>query len=94
MDKGTITDKQILEFLDRLEGKEGCNFHKPKDEKYTWICDASKRKPIARKILTKMKISACTQNKFLKYCETIGGYCDCEIILNAEPILMQNIKIG
>ena len=31
-----MNKKQIKEFLERLEGKEGCNFRKDKNGETTW----------------------------------------------------------
>lgn len=81
-----MTKKQIKEFIKRLGGKEGCNF-RGKGKNMKWNCDA-KTHNLSRKILTKMKISQKEQDEFLKKCEKYGGYCDCEILFNAEEHLL------
>lgn len=81
-----MNKKQIVEFLNRLRGKEGCNF-RGKGKNLKWACDA-KTQTLSRKILTTMKISKAEQDKFLKRCEKYGGYCDCEILFNAEEKLV------
>ena len=82
--------QKIIEFLNRLEGEEGCNFRekeKGNPKSITWDCDGKTHK-FSRKILTKMNISKIEQDIFLEECEMLGGYCDCEILLNAEEGLL------
>jgi len=82
-----MTKKQIKEFLERLEGKEGCDFTEDKKGEITWKCD-SKTHKLSEKILTKMGVSKKEQKEFLKKCEDTGGYCDCEIIFNSSEHLI------
>jgi len=63
------------EFIDRLAGKEGCDF-----EEDSWKCSRETDKPLASKILKSMGNIDVTGS--LKYFEKNGGYCDCEILFN------------
>jgi len=70
------------EFLERLEGPEGCHFRKNESGEATWKCDRSREKPLARKILEDMgEIDIASS---MKYFEDNGGHCDCEIIFNVS----------
>ena len=83
-----MTKRQIKEFLERLEGKEGCNFRKNKDGETCWNCDSIHYSwKLSRKILKKMKIPWEEQIYFLNECADHGGYCDCEILFNAADKL-------
>ena len=42
----------------------------------------------AKKILSLMKIDKAEQERFLELCKEYGGYCDCEILMNAAPKLL------
>ena len=86
-----MNKKQMKKFFRRLEGKEGCNFIekiKGDPSSITWKCKGGNDKSFSRKILTKMKIGKEDQEIFLKQCEQNGGYCDCEILFNAEEKMM------
>ena len=73
------------EFLDRLEGAEGCDF-KQKDPNdptsVTWKCAGGTDKSLAGKILAKMGLSDVEILSSFTYFEKEGGYCDCEILFN------------
>jgi predicted PP-loop superfamily ATPase len=79
-----LTRKQLDEFFSRLEGEEGCDFKKDENEKITWKCKGGTDKSKAFEILRKMKISEKEIAGFISLCEQYGGYCDCEILFNAE----------
>lgn len=76
-----MTGEQIKEFLGRLEGPEGCNFTNS-----GWRCGGVD-KPFSRAILNKMGIPHEEAEEFLDKCEELGGYCDCEILLNSAAQL-------
>lgn len=73
--------EEIAEFLERLMGDEGTGLtHRgSRCNGYT----ASKR------ILDKMGIEKEVQEQFYELCKYYGGYCDCEIILNAKPRFLE-----
>ena len=77
-----ISKWQLEEFFDRLIGGEGVNISRSgaKCDGYT----ASKR------ILNEMGFNEESQKQFFELCKYYGGYCDCEIILNAEPRFFEN----
>lgn len=77
-----MTQHQIRSFLRDLEGEEGCQYNGIK-----WRC-GGKEFTYAKKILNTMNISKEDQEKFLEICKEFGGYCDCEILMNAAPILL------
>ena len=78
----TLTKAQIREFLIRLAGPEGCQH-----QGFEWRCGGKEYK-YARKVLSLMHIPKAEQNKFLDFCKELGGYCDCEILMNAAESLL------
>ncbi|HEY0090163.1 MAG TPA: DUF2695 domain-containing protein [Candidatus Lokiarchaeia archaeon] len=49
---------------------------------------------ISKRILKRMGINEIDQNKFLDICKEYGGYCDCEILMNAyQQILADYARI-
>lgn len=78
----SLSKAQIREFLYRLAGNEGCQF-----SAFEWRCGGHEF-IYARKILTLMHISESEQEKLLGLCKENGGYCDCEILMNAAPFLL------
>jgi hypothetical protein len=78
----SLTKAQIREFLNRLAGNEGCQF-----SVMEWRCGGPEF-IYAKKILTLMNIPAPEQEKFLEMFKEYGGYCDCEILMNAAPRLL------
>ncbi len=71
----------IREFLDRLMGDEGIGL-----TRFGSRCHGF---TYSKKILDKMGIDKETQDKFFELCKYYGGYCDCEIIFNAKPRLLE-----
>ena len=65
------------EFTEKLGGPDGCDF----TVDGTWICDNSRHRPFARKILTEMGFDV---SRSLAVFDAGGGYCDCEILFNVE----------
>jgi len=78
----SLTKAQIREFLNRLAGNEGCQY-----SGIEWRCGGSQF-TYAKKILSLMKIDKAEQEEFLELCKEYGGYCDCEILMNAAPKLL------
>ena len=77
------------EFIDRLEGPEGCNFQGEYDDEgeviadtVTWACGGGKDKSKATAILRTMPNIDVTAS--LAFFEEHGGFCDCEIAFNVE----------
>lgn len=84
-----LTKEQLDEFFSRLEGEEGCDFKKNDKGETTWKCKGGNNKSKAREILKKMKIPEKDMIEFLCLCDRYGGYCDCEILFNAEEHFRQ-----
>jgi len=69
------------EFLNRLEGIEGCNFERDSDGKWIWNCDATTDRPLATTILKRMSVDIDIEET-LAFFDEHSGFCDCEIVLN------------
>jgi hypothetical protein len=81
----TTKHPQWDDFLDRLYGSEGCNFHLkiPNDMgSLTWTCDGSNTCPISRRILESMGLTPDEIEASLSYFREHSGWCDCEVLLN------------
>ena len=75
------------EFAEILEGPEYCDFREKEPgnaESITWRCEGGMNKPYAKVILEKM--GGFDVASSLKYFEEHGGHCDCEILMNVQPI--------
>ena len=75
------------EFMERLEGPEGCDFtlKDPNDIKTaTWKCKNGRDKSFAEAILKDMGLNAEGIAASALFFEKHGGYCDCEICFNVE----------
>lgn len=89
----TVNHPKWGDFVDRLSGSEGCNFHRtnPHDPKSaTWKCWKCSSRPdfeLARPILSKM---GCDVEASIAYFREHGGYCDCEILFNVERSAQRN----
>ncbi len=79
LDDISLTTFQIRTFLNELAGENGCQYNGLK-----WEC-GGKDFEFSRKILNFMNIPKDEQEKFLEKCKEYGGYCDCEILMNAAP---------
>ena len=90
METDMLTKEQLDDFFYRLEGEEGCDFKEDAEGKTTWKCKGGKDKSKAIEILKKMGISENVIIEFLSLCESYGGYCDCEILFNAEECFGDN----
>ncbi|KKK44897.1 hypothetical protein LCGC14_0668860 [marine sediment metagenome] len=78
-----ISNEKIEEFFDKLGSDDGIGLSRrgSKCNGYT----------ASRKILNEMGVIEETQGKFFELSEYYGGYCDCEIILNAKPRFLEDI---
>ncbi len=76
----TPTHPRWDEFIQRLQGPEGCNFRK-ENGGITWNCPGGRQKPQARRILEDMEMDV---DLSLAFFEERGGYCDCEVVFNVE----------
>lgn len=81
-----MNKSQMREFFYRLD-VEGVKFKEDKKGMPYWTCFHDFR--FAKKILNSMKITKGEQHLFLKLCEAHGGFCDCEILFNAEERIME-----
>lgn len=70
------------EFVERLEGPEGCNFREDDEGKTIWNCSSETDKPLATAILRKMPDVDLEAS--LMYFHQHGGHCDCEILFNVD----------
>jgi hypothetical protein len=74
------------DFLDRLEGPDGCNFHNRtpgNPDTLTWTCDSGDTScPIARRLLADMGFTDAAIDCSIMFFHSEGGFCDCEIVLN------------
>jgi hypothetical protein len=93
----TMMKKQVMtpdhlrweEFIQRLEGPEGCHFQGEYDDKgelildsVTWECAGGDDKSKAAAILGTMPQIDLPAS--LTFFEKHGGVCDCEIVFNVE----------
>lgn len=84
---------QLEEFFERLKGPGGCDYVKNDHGSATWKCNGGMDKSTSMQILKDMGIQEQFVKNFLKKCERYGGFCDCEILLNAkEKIFAELIK--
>ena len=82
MHKISLTKAQVSEFLERLASSEGCLY-----DGIARRCGGPDFK-YAKNILTSMRIDKAEQEKLLELCKEYGGYCDCEILMNAAHKLL------
>ena len=76
---------QQSEFLQKLEGPEGCNFQKKepgKPESSTWNCAGGRDKSKATALLKAMGDIDISGS--WRYFERHGGFCDCQILFNVR----------
>ena len=76
-----MTDAQLEGLGKYLEGPDGCNLHlhNPDDPStMTWDCDGTLRKTVAYMQAQSIDIATNIVSLVAE-----GGYCDCEILLNA-----------
>lgn len=70
------------EFLDRLEGPEGCDFKEDENGEVTWTCGGRFDKSHAHRILKGMGLDDAAIEESFAYYTANGGHCDCEILFN------------
>lgn len=78
-----------LEFIDRLAGAGGCNFHLgvPFDARsFEWTCDCSEDCPLSRRILSEMGFTNHQVADSISHFHELGGWCDCEVVFNVDPM--------
>ena len=83
----TADHEQWDEFIDRLAGIGGCDFHlvDPNDStSAAWTCDGTDAFPIARRILADMGLTPYEVEQSISYSMGNGGCCDCEVWLNVD----------
>jgi Protein of unknown function (DUF2695) len=84
MKRGQPNAKPILprharwvEFIERLVGREGCNFHADH-----WTCFGDVR--FTKAILRDMGLDERSTDLSIAYFGDHGGYCDCEVVFNVD----------
>ena len=70
------------EFIERLEGPEGCDFRKDAAGKIAWRCAGGHDQSLSRAILETME--GIDVEGTLAYFSAHGGHCDCEVVFNVE----------
>jgi hypothetical protein len=91
MDVPNITDEMPIvpghplweEFVERLEGPEGCDFQE-RDGKTVWRCSGKDDRTYSRTILAAMGLTPEAVVATLAYFDQHGGYCDCEVLFNVN----------
>ncbi len=78
----TLSKSQIRYFLEKLAGDEGCQY-----TGVEWKC-GGKEFTFSKKVLNSIEIPPEVQEKFFRICQEYGGYCDCEILMNAAQFLL------
>ena len=74
---------RFSEFVDRLRGPEGCDFHRDEQGRARWKCGGGRDQGRARQILEAM--GDVDVDASLAQFTALDGACDCEIIFNAVP---------
>jgi hypothetical protein len=81
----TPENERWRDFVEKLGGKEGCNFEektKGYPNSVTWNCSSKPDRPLAKAILEKMGNVDIPET--MKYFHEHGGHCDCEILFNVD----------
>ena len=76
------------DFLEKLEGPDGCDFKKDENGKTTWRCKGGKDKTLATEIMQSMGDLDVPAS--LAYFEQLSGFCDCEILFNVAALYLRN----
>ncbi len=76
------------DFLEKLEGPDGCDFKKDENGKITWRCKGGKDKTLATEIMQSMGDVDIPAS--LAYFEQLSGFCDCEILFNVTALYLRN----
>ncbi len=90
MGQMTVGHEQWDEFIERLVGSEGCDFHleNPNDPTSAiWTCDCADAFPVTRRILAEMGLTPSEIEESIAYFRQHGGFRDCEVFLNVDRLL-------
>ncbi len=80
-------DASVLdEFFQRLSGEEGVGI---RNIRRSGMRCGGHSYPLSKTILNQMGVKQEVQDQFLKLCQHYGGHCDCEIILNAASVFLE-----
>lgn len=83
----TPTNPRWEEFIERLEGIEGCSFHRDSNEEIHWTCSGDLDRGLSTNLLKRMGLNDEAITESLAFFKTHGGYCDCEVIFNVAGSL-------
>src|SRR5207248_831423 len=86
-----LTDEQLAEYLQRLEGPDGCDFREKvhgDPETSTWRCRGGHDKRNSTYILRAMGLGDADIAAVHLVVDVLGGHCDCEILFNAAPQML------
>lgn len=86
-----LTGGQLHGFLTRLQDRVFPDGMNADGEPVTVCCDG-RTQTQARDVLAGMGAPQRVAGAFLKHCEELGGYCDCEILLNAAPEMLKELE--
>src|SRR4051812_26215878 len=79
-----------VEFFDRLQGPEGCDFKEEPVEdgepKIAWRCGGGYDRTYARAILEAMGYDEAYIERSFAFFDEHGGHCDCEILFNVASV--------
>ena len=81
MDTGVLN-----EFFQRLSSEEGVGI---RNIRRSGMRCGGHSYPLSKEILSGMGVKQEVQDQFLKLCQHYGGHCDCEIILNAASVFLE-----
>ena len=76
----------LNEFFQRLSSEEGVGI---RNIKHSSIRCGGESYPLSKEILGRMGVKQEVQDRFLELCQHYGGYCDCEIVLNAASVFLE-----
>ena len=83
-----LTEQLWIEFFNRLQGEEGCNFRQDDRGKTIWNCGGGNNLDFSKEILTKMGFDYSVVDVILeRFCE-YGGHCDCEVLFNVKQWIL------
>lgn len=88
-------DPQWNEFIERLHGPEGCNFHYEVDNdplSLRWDCN--RKHTLSKRILAKMGLTRKEIASSLEFFEQNSGFCSCEILLNVARRVEQSRRLS
>lgn len=83
-----LSPAQLTEFIQRLDGPEGCDFKVDG----TWSCPGGQDLSQARAVLAAMGFEPDVTETLLGCFTALGGYCSCEVLFNAVERIEAAIK--